>query len=319
VSLSDDGLVLVSTAFDGSTAVWNLSGAGALASGPVVTAAGGAPVATAYSKAALNADGSRLAVANTKQYEEWSVGDGSTSFVRVAGPQPVPGGDISSGVLTFDGGQVVVEPSPASRNDRAHLVVGVDEAGAVSVVDTRTAKTLGSVPARDHAATTVGLSPSGGELAVGRSDGTVERYAVPSMRPLGTVLGSHSSPVEQIAYQPQGQLIAIGSRSTVDLLDRSLGEIVATIDFAPIDSPAQGGAEAPSAGLGDGAVQFDATGRHLLTSGFEGNRPALVWSMTPAEWVNAACRGAHRNLTRAEWQQYIGGAYRSTCAQWPAG
>jgi WD40 repeat protein len=31
----------------------------------------------------------------------------------------------------------------------------------------------------------------------------------------------------------------------------------------------------------------------------------------------AACRAAGRNLTRAEWVQYVGGTPRRSCAQWP--
>ena len=32
----------------------------------------------------------------------------------------------------------------------------------------------------------------------------------------------------------------------------------------------------------------------------------VVWDLDPAHWVDAACRLAGRNLTHAEWDQYIG-------------
>ena len=41
----------------------------------------------------------------------------------------------------------------------------------------------------------------------------------------------------------------------------------------------------------------------------------VVWDLDPAHWVDAACQLAGRNLTHAEWDQYIGdlAPYRQTC------
>jgi Domain of unknown function (DUF4190) len=43
-------------------------------------------------------------------------------------------------------------------------------------------------------------------------------------------------------------------------------------------------------------------------------RPAV----DPDEWPSTACRAAGRNLTRAEWTEYLGGdeTYRPTCPEW---
>jgi WD40 repeat protein len=326
VSLSDDGQILASTAFDGSTAIWDLSGAGALALGPeVASAARGVPVGNVYTVGALDGDGSRLAVASANKYETWKVADTAAGFARIAGTRPLPNpsalAESDPSVLAYEGDQVVLKLAPATRSDRVHLVAGINPSGDVSIVDTRTAQTIGKIPASNHVATALAISALGDELAVGRADGTMERYALPSLQRVGVVFGSHTSPIKQIAYQPSGQLIASGSPSAVDLIDRSLGEIVATIGYATartiVDSVL--GNAAPS--LGNGAVQFDATGRHFLTSGFESSRPALMWSTVPAEWARAACRAARRNLTRTEWTQFLGSGvpYERTCPQWPAG
>ena len=42
-----------------------------------------------------------------------------------------------------------------------------------------------------------------------------------------------------------------------------------------------------------------------------------VWDLDPEHWVQGACAIAGRNLTQAEWDQYVGdlAPYRSTCAQ----
>ena len=47
----------------------------------------------------------------------------------------------------------------------------------------------------------------------------------------------------------------------------------------------------------------------------------VVWDLDPAHWVDAACRLAGRNLTHAEWDQYIGdlAPYRRTCPTHPDG
>ena len=44
----------------------------------------------------------------------------------------------------------------------------------------------------------------------------------------------------------------------------------------------------------------------------------MVWDVDPAHWDAMACRIAGRNLTHAEWNQYIPGRpYQTTCPQWP--
>jgi WD40 repeat protein len=45
----------------------------------------------------------------------------------------------------------------------------------------------------------------------------------------------------------------------------------------------------------------------------------VLWDLDPEHWINGACNVAGRNLTRAEWDQYIGdlASYRTTCPQYP--
>jgi len=44
-----------------------------------------------------------------------------------------------------------------------------------------------------------------------------------------------------------------------------------------------------------------------------------VWDIEPAHLAAAACRLAGRNLTRTEWDTYLGnvGDYRATCPAFP--
>ncbi len=61
------------------------------------------------------------------------------------------------------------------------------------------------------------------------------------------------------------------------------------------------------------------TGRMVIT-GTGGDSTTNVWDLDVHHWEQAACRIAGRNLTRAEWHQYLPDQpYRRTCPQWAAG
>jgi WD40 repeat protein len=50
------------------------------------------------------------------------------------------------------------------------------------------------------------------------------------------------------------------------------------------------------------------------------NGTPIILDLDPAHWQTMACHLAGRNLTRAEWDQYLPGRpYQTTCPQWPAG
>ena len=71
----------------------------------------------------------------------------------------------------------------------------------------------------------------------------------------------------------------------------------------------------------DGAyLSPDRGGDKLGTGADADNGLPLVWNMDPARWEATACRMAGRNLSHAEWNEYLAGQpYRRTCPQWPAG
>jgi hypothetical protein len=50
------------------------------------------------------------------------------------------------------------------------------------------------------------------------------------------------------------------------------------------------------------------------------NGTPTILDLDPAHWQTTACHLAGRNLTRAEWDQYLPGRpYQTTCPQWPIG
>ena len=50
------------------------------------------------------------------------------------------------------------------------------------------------------------------------------------------------------------------------------------------------------------------------------NGYVALWDIDIAHWEQMACAIAGRNLSRAEWQQYLPDQpYHVTCPQWPSG
>jgi WD40 repeat protein len=71
----------------------------------------------------------------------------------------------------------------------------------------------------------------------------------------------------------------------------------------------------------DAAFLLPYRGGDKLSTGSDANNGLpLVWDMNPVNWEATACRIAGRNLSHAEWNEYLAGQpYQSTCPQWPAG
>ncbi|MGH9248584.1 MAG: BTAD domain-containing putative transcriptional regulator, partial [Acidimicrobiales bacterium] len=69
---------------------------------------------------------------------------------------------------------------------------------------------------------------------------------------------------------------------------------------------------------GSGYVDRDARGDRAVIG--SGGGTLLVWDLDVSHWKDMACDIAGRNLTRAEWAQYLPGErYHPTCKEWPAG
>jgi hypothetical protein len=105
------------------------------------------------------------------------------------------------------------------------------------------------------------------------------------------------------AVSPDGSVIAAAHpfTSSVALFDAE--------SLRPIGQPIAAGALE-----GFEAMMFTPDGDLLADARIGVNR----WEMDPHEWQRIACRTAGRNLTRAEWAEYLGNEpYRATCPEWP--
>lgn len=65
-------------------------------------------------------------------------------------------------------------------------------------------------------------------------------------------------------------------------------------------------------------VVFTPDGQYVAES--QGGGPVILRFATPAGWATEACSIANRNLTQAEWKQFVGDEpYQKPCPDLPAG
>jgi WD40 repeat protein len=190
------------------------------------------------------------------------------------------------------------------------------------------------------------FTPDGDQLLAGSVFGLIHRWDVRKEQAL-SALAADPSGVADLAFSSTGLLAVV----TLDGAVR-LGPPTSTmLSSAPVVTGAGVFAEAAFTDLdrllavagADGTVRLvDVPSREPV------GRPAIValadmpvgvaamsnpagvllgssdgqvkrMSVNGADWAHAACAKAGRNLSRQEWQQYVRGPYRRTCARWPAG
>jgi len=144
-------------------------------------------------------------------------------------------------------------------------------------------------------------------LATGSWDNTAQLWDLTTPDPAAEsiVLRGHESWVRVVAFSPDGRWLATGS-------DDSTARLWDLTAFDPAADPIvlRGHEDA----ILDIAISPDS---HWLATGSR-DSTARLWNLRLDELVDLACRIAGRNLTRAEWNQYLPGqAYRKTCEQWP--
>jgi WD40 repeat protein len=176
----------------------------------------------------------------------------------------------------------------------------------------------------EHDVNSVAFSPDGKTLALGsnRSEsniGTITLWDVTNPN-LPSQIGipftiyptiSHnvgpSVPIiNSIAFSPEGKILTSGS---ID------GTIILW-DITDLNLPSQIGVPLTGHEYAVNSVAFSPDGKTLASGSSDGT--IILWDIDIESWKKRLCQIANRNLTKEEWQQYIGDEpYQKTCENLP--
>jgi len=191
--------------------------------------------------------------------------------------------------------------SLALRRDGRVLVTG-GETGSVVFWDVRRRQVLSRRWQHRFGIGDLAFSPNGRMLASGGSEGAIQLWDVDRRAPIGAPLTAHTSNVEGVAFSPDGETLASSSLDgTVRLWDvarrRPIGE--------PLDAPATAPAN----------LLFSPSGEELIfANDLEIHIVPAIWRDWAPAMRRHLCLAAGRNLTRAEWQEFIPDEpYEATC------
>ena len=144
----------------------------------------------------------------------------------------------------------------------------------------------------------VRFDPQGRWMVIGGGLGYLSWFDPRTGRPLGRPVQATNGPITSVSISPDGRLVAIGaSPSEAKIFDTTTHQEVGT-GF-------------PVQGIGD-RVRF--ASNDTLVGFFD--PPGSVWTydVNPRHWLRAACKTAGRELTRAEWAEFLPGRpYRPLC------
>ena len=292
IVFSADGKMMASRSSDDAIILWNLS---QLATPKIILTS-----KSSYLNIAFSPDGKMLALENSdKTITLWDI---SQPEARKIIGQPLTGHANMPISVSFspDG------KSLASWGDDNNIVLW-------DISHPETPKIIGQ-PLTGHAGTvlSVTFSPDGKMLASGGEDNHIILWDIrqpDAPKPIGQPLVGHTDSVDSVAFSPDGKRLVSGSHdNTIILWDVSQPDAP-----QPIGKPLVG----QSSWVKE--VAFSSDGNTLASESIENT--VIIWDVSPEAWIERACRVAGRNLTQAEWDQYMPSTepYQITCPNFPSG
>jgi WD40 repeat protein len=155
----------------------------------------------------------------------------------------------------------------------------------------------------------VATSPNAQILASVGRDGTIIIWDLATGQPISSPLHGYPGTVWRVAFSPNGQTLASAGCTQVTVRGICEQGEIRVWDVAT-------GRQLGQSFVGHKdvawAIAFSPDGNRLASSSRDGT--IIVWDLNQESWTKRACDIANRNLSEAEWRQYLGGeAYRKTC------
>ena len=167
--------------------------------------------------------------------------------------------------------------------------------------------TVVSIPLRGHSDGILAVTVSSDSqwAATGGLDNVIRLWHLVEPTAPPRILRGHSAWITDLAMSADGRWLASGSFDhTVRLWDLPNPEIGAVVLSGHTGSIQE--------------ITISPDSRWLLSASADGT--AQIWPLRTEELIQMACATAGRNLTRAEWEQYLANnQYHATCDNLPAG
>lgn len=287
-AVSPDGATLAAGGTAGRVALWPVADSSAE---PISVDLGRAWA----QQVAFSPDGEQLAVAVDGARGAWELGrGGQVRFVDPAtGAETADRldlrGEPAIGVAFSPDGQVLAVTAP---NNLVHLF------------DADTHEPIGKpLENVDSPIFSTDFAPDSGQLATGTGSGLALRWNVGDHSVIPPPLEGDEGAVGGVAYSPDGALLATSRAgfSTSQLWRTDTGARFADT-FVPGAFPYTEQTFVLNHFVPNRPA-FSPSGDRLVTTGLD--RATVSWTLDPEQWRDAACGIAGRELTDAEWKQYL--------------
>ncbi len=196
--------------------------------------------------------------------------------------------------MTYDDNVSSVAFSP----DGKYVVSGSGD-NTVRVWEASTGKEISRMT-HDGGVDSIAFSPDGRYVVSGSGDNTARVWEASTGKEISRM--THDDAVSSVAFSPDGKYVVSGSwDNTARVWEASTGKEISRMTHD----------------VGVLSVAFSPDGKYVVSG--SGDNTVRVWIYRPDDLIADACFRVTRNLTRAEWDQYIGDAlpYQAVCPNLP--